>query len=152
LLAVYFSLIYSNVQYCITSLGSAPTTTLKPLTMIQKCAVRMIARKLYYLTSTTPFFLQLKLLKLNDIYKLQMAKLMHRMHNETLFGQQHLKKLKQVYKHNTRLSAKSNYYHCLIRTNLGKRLFSYSRPQDIKSASKFTFKKQLYQHLLKQYS
>ena len=42
LMLVYYSLIYSQLQYCITSWVSAPKTVLKPIIVIQNRVVRMV--------------------------------------------------------------------------------------------------------------
>ena len=87
-----------------------------------------------------------------------MGKLMFKMHNETLFGYKQVLNLRKLHKHDTQLSAKSNYSIQSIPSNLGKRLFAYAGllvwkdvPDDLKSASIYRFKKGFRYCLLKQY-
>ena len=67
---VYYSLVYSHLQYCINSWGSASETTLHPLKIIQKRNIRIITGSKYR-AHAEPLFHQLQCLKLNDIYKLR---------------------------------------------------------------------------------
>ena len=80
---VYYSIVYSHVQYCINSWGSASETTLNPLKIIQKRNIRIITGS-KYTAHAEPLFHQLQCLKLNDIYKLEMAKLMYKINNNMI--------------------------------------------------------------------
>ncbi len=78
MLQVYHSLFYSKLQYCITSWGGSPACFTDPIFKLQKRAVRYISFKPAK-SSTHPLFINLKLLKLNDIYKFEICKLTHRL-------------------------------------------------------------------------
>ena len=80
---VYYSLVYSHLQYCRNSWGSASETTLHPLKIIQKRNIRIITESKYG-AHAEPLFHQLRCLKLNDIYKLEMSKLMYRINNSMI--------------------------------------------------------------------
>ena len=67
---LYFSLIYSHLLYGILIWGSAYATNKKKLAIIQKKIIRILANANYN-DHTTPLFLDLKLLKFNDIYNLE---------------------------------------------------------------------------------
>jgi len=67
LLSLYYSLIYSHLNYCIILWGSASKTNLQKLIILQKRAVRII-NKSHYLSHTDPIFKKYSLLKLCDIY------------------------------------------------------------------------------------
>ena len=75
LIDVYYSLIYSHLCYCITSWGCASKTRLMPLIKLQKRAVCIITNNRYR-DHTNPLFLDRKLLKIAEIYKLELSKLM----------------------------------------------------------------------------
>ena len=83
LIDVYCSLIYSDLCYSITSWGCASKTRLMPLIKPQKRAVRIITNKRYR-DHTNPLFLDCKLLKIADIYKLELFKLMFKVHKNIL--------------------------------------------------------------------
>ena len=65
---LYFSMFFSVVNYCILIWGSAPSTTLTPLFLAQKKAIR-IASHAEFLAHTDPLFKELNTLKLDDIFE-----------------------------------------------------------------------------------
>ena len=77
LIDVYYSC------YCITSWGCASKTRLMPLIKLQKRAVRIITNKKYR-DHTNPLFLDCKLLKIAEIYKSELSKLMFKVHKNIL--------------------------------------------------------------------
>ena len=79
---VYHSLIHSHLNYCISSLGGTPVFSLLPLDRMQKKAVRIITDS-NTRTHTKPLFSNRQILKLNDIYKLEIAKLMHKINHKS---------------------------------------------------------------------
>ena len=74
---------HSHLNYCISSWGSASASAMRLLFLLQKRAVRIITHS-YPRTHTSLLFSRLQLLKLHDIYKLEVAKLMHRVYNKSL--------------------------------------------------------------------
>ena len=56
---------------------------MRPLFLLQKTAMRIIAYS-NKKTRATPLFSRLQILKLHDIFQLELAKLMHKVHNEAL--------------------------------------------------------------------
>ncbi len=72
---IYFSLAYPYIQYCISSWGGACKTTLQPLLVKQKLLVKTILKQ-SYTSPSSPLFYQLGLLKLQEVYKFQIGKLM----------------------------------------------------------------------------
>ena len=79
LIKIYYSMIYSHLRYCITTWGSESKTPLMPLVKLQKQIVRMIGG-CDYRDHTEPIVQDMKLLTLSDIYFLETAKSMHRIH------------------------------------------------------------------------
>ena len=82
---IYYGLIYQRLQYCISCWGGVAPTNLKKLAVLQKRAVRIITGS-HWQTASSPLFKTLGLLKLNEIYKLQLAKKMYRINNDTWLG------------------------------------------------------------------
>ncbi len=78
LLTLYYSLVYPYINYGISLWGSSHTSYMHKLFITQKKAVRIIKR-VKYNEHTSPLFKELKLLKLNDVHRLQVAKYMHNM-------------------------------------------------------------------------
>ena len=79
---IYYSIIYPYLQYCISIWGAACATTLKPLVVLQKRAIRIVS-SVGFLEHTNDPFKSLKILKLNDIYTLESFKFIHSQLNST---------------------------------------------------------------------
>jgi len=75
LMTLYYSLIYPYIDYGITMWGSATKIHTNKITLLQKKAVRIISNARYN-DHTEPLFRELKILKLDDIYKLKLNKFM----------------------------------------------------------------------------
>ena len=154
---VYYSLIYSQLQYCITSWGSAPKTVLKPIKVIQTRVVRMKTGS-HFRTHSSPLYYQLNTLKLEDICKFKLSKLIHNNLSDPNFGQKNsLVDLKQMHHHCTRHSEMSNFFIPKVRTNLGKTTISFAGPRmwtevpkELKTLTKYKFKKLYHHHLVHQ--
>ena len=80
---IYYSLIYSNIVYAIQVWGSAGITELKKILILQKKAVRMMTNNDQYpltpgpLIPSNPIFKELGILKISDIFKLQISKFIY---------------------------------------------------------------------------
>ena len=150
----------TNLQYCISSWGRATKSVLKPLSINLKCVIRLIT-KTPYRTPTAPLFFQLRILEIDDVYKLQIAKMMHHINNQNNTGTWKINnsiKLEKLHNHNTRASSQYNFLIPNIRTNLGKSLSAFAGaqiwrevPQSIKSLSTVKFTKLYVNYLLEQY-
>ena len=162
LMMIYYSLIYSHLNYCISSWGSTSSSTLGPLNKLQKKSVKIITNSSIR-THSKPLFLDLKLLKLEDIYKFEMAKLMHRIHyklfNISSSESNKLVMLDQTHSYNTRQKNQKNYFLNRVRTTKSQKSIQYigakiwnQLPKEIKQINSFKFKKELKNLLLKQYS
>ena len=124
---VYYSLIHPFLQYCISTWGSCARSNLGILERLQKQSIRNICHQ-PRLTHTTPLFLSLSTLKLSDIYKLQVAKLIYNNLQNNIIGENSLVKLADKHNYNTRASAANNFYQHKVNTNVGLRSFSHQGP------------------------
>ena len=75
---IYYSLIYSHLLYAIQAWGSAFETHKSKLVVLQKKAIRMITfnderLQTWSLVHTSPLFKELGMLKLNEIFELQLS-------------------------------------------------------------------------------
>ena len=77
---VYFSLIYYVLQYCISCWGHTSKCYLEPLNVLNRRALRIICN-VPWNTHTTPLFHKLNILKLEDLYKLQISRIMHQINS-----------------------------------------------------------------------
>ena len=68
LVSLYFSLVYPYLYYCVEAWGASCVTIVQPLFILQKKILRLICNIPYY-ESSNPAFLELRILKLPDIYE-----------------------------------------------------------------------------------
>ena len=157
--AVYHCLIYSHLQYCISSWGTASKSTLAPLFILQKRSIRLLTGS-GYREYTNPLFYRAKCLKLKDIYSLETAKLMYKIHNNVLSfaNSDKFNLMKNCYTHKTRLSHKNNFFLPRTRTRLGQKSLSFATikiwneiPRSMKEVSFYRFKKAVKAHFLSNY-
>ena len=69
---LYFSFIYPYLNYCISVWGSTFSSHTNNIFLLQKRAIRVICKKDYF-AHTSPLFYSTKILKLQDIYKFNVA-------------------------------------------------------------------------------
>ena len=107
---LYFSLIYSHLQYGITAWGNCTKTNLKKLSTLKNKAITLISNA-PFATRTTYLYYNLELLKLEDIYKLEVGKIKHQYVNKNLPGSfdDFFISSSNVHSHNTRRS-RNNYF------------------------------------------
>jgi len=80
---IYYSLIYSHIVYGIQVWGSACITELNKILILQKKAVRMMTCNDRYpevpgpLPASDPIFKKLEILKIEDVFKLQVTKFIY---------------------------------------------------------------------------
>ena len=157
--SVYHCLIYSHLQYCISSWGTASKSTLAPLFILQKRSIRLLTGS-GYREHTNPLFYRAKCLKLKDIYSLETAKLMYKIHNNVLSfaNSDKFNPIKNCYTHKTRLSHKNNFFLPRTRTRLGQKSLSFAGikiwneiPSSMKEVSFYRFKKAVKAHFLSNY-
>ena len=79
-----YSNVYSHLIYAVLSYASAKPSYLQKLNIIHRRIVRAFGIGKHMKISTDELFKNLELLKLTDIYKLELAKLMHRAENANL--------------------------------------------------------------------
>ena len=154
---VYYSLFYPHIQYCISAWGGAADCHLKPIVCMQKRVVRYVCR-VPALTPTNPLFIKTGFLKLNEVLKLQICKLMQNTIRGFEVDHNCFTPVSSLHSHNTRFSKKSNFILERPRTLLGLSSFRYlgpklwsSVPENIKNLKKDEFKYQYKKFLLSCY-
>ncbi len=73
---LYYSMVYPYMNYGITLWGSTHSTYTKKLEVMQKKAVRIVGGSKYN-DHTSPIFKQLEILKMKDMYILEIGKYMY---------------------------------------------------------------------------
>ena len=159
LMLLYNSLIATHFNYCIITWGGAPESILKPLITLQKKISRIITFS-DYTAHSFPLFYQLRMLRLQDIYKLKLAITFHKFNNDAkLERPDNVTKLNQIHKYNTRLSISNNFYTSLRQTTVGQATYTSngiriwrSVPNDFKNLPINAFKNKLKNNYIDQYN
>ena len=81
-LLIYFTLVHPHLLYSLPIWGSTFPTYLQKLQRLQNKTLRIISN-CNPKTSTTPLFYQYKILKIQDLYYFEIAKIMHQYSNNT---------------------------------------------------------------------
>ena len=125
---LYYTLIYPYLNYGCMSWGSTYPSNLKKTAVKQNNCVRSILFA-NNKQSATPCYQLLEILKFEDIVKLKIAMLTHKLFVNpfsvpSLFHD-FLMPVVKVHSYNTRHAARHNFYRPKIRTNFGKFTFKY---------------------------
>ena len=126
--ALYYSLVYPYLFYCIAVWSSTHPTNLKRLVILQKRVVR-IANKDGLHAHIDPIFAEPKLLRVDQIFLLQVASFTFRFENNLLppFLDNYFPVARPLHQYNTR--SINLYYIPLRRANFIKFSILYQRPK-----------------------
>ena len=155
---IYFGLVYPALQYCISSWGHASKCHLEPLNVLNRRAVRTLCSAPWD-AHTSPLFYKHNILKLQDIYKLQISKIIHQIHNNNYKGDHNLTLTNQVHQYSTRFSNNANYFRHSTTLGItdqalgtiGPKIWS-EIPSDIKCLRYEPFVLKYKQHLISKYN
>jgi len=108
-----------------------PLQVIKPLQVLQNRAIRIITGTPQHVhASLSPVYKHLKILKLEDIVKVQIATLMHQFHTSKIpWTYCNLIEIKSTHNYRTRHAQESNFKKTYACTELGKKSFSFKRPK-----------------------
>ena len=111
LLMLYFSLVYSRIQYGITLWGTSAKSYMRKINVRLNNVVRLMTYSKKY-SHVSQLYKHLNLLKLNDIYKFELAKFMYLLHNKKLpvVLSSQFTKIEKIHSHNTRQVNKCVYF------------------------------------------
>ena len=160
LLKLYYALLYPHITYGIVLWGATPNAQLSRLKTIQNKIIKIIGGG-EWRERATPYYLQLDILKLDDVYKLEVGKLMFHNNKNNLpkpfegyfteAGMNHL--------HQTRASSQKLLKVCRFSKSRYQQSFKYqgvsiwnSIPNNIKQHSFFSFKKKYKKMLIDSYN
>ena len=101
---IYHSLIYPYFNYCNLIWGSAASTHLESLTLIQKKCIRIISKVGYY-DHTEPLFNEQKILTVPKIYNYNCTKFIFQCYNNSTYSnfKSKLKKNSDFHNYDTRI-------------------------------------------------
>ena len=160
LLKLYYTIVHPYLIYDLVAWGSNFPSYIEKLNILQNKTVKLIDGG-NYLDRATPYYTKLNILKLPDLYKLEIAKFVHRLMHNTLpqsFSNFFIKE-DQVNNHTTRSSSNpNNLYIPCYKTNRIQRSIKYqgvkvwnSIPVEIQNLSKSRFKIKLKSHSMQAY-
>ena len=123
---LYHSLILSRIQYEILIWGNAAKIHLRELSIRMNNIICTITFSSKYCKMTI-LYQKLNILKLADIYGLELHKYMHQLHNnELLFSlYEDYVKLNETHSHNTRQTQMAMYFKPRVNKSIGKELLVY---------------------------
>ena len=159
LLSLYYALIYPFLTYGIIIWGNTYKTTLQPIFILRKKAIRIITFSRFD-EHSSPLFKSLEIMKFLDLVTFYLAIFMYKYHNQLLppVFISFFAKITQIHNYNTRLASKQSYYLPKARTNYGIFNIRFQGPsvwnsidEDIKSSSLSLFKKKMKQQFIKDY-
>ena len=112
--------IHPFLTYGIIIWGNTYKTTLQPIFILQKRAMRLIAFSRFD-EHSSPLFKSLEIIKFLDLATFHLAIFMYKYHNQLLSSafKSFFTKISQIHTYNTRLGAKQSYYLPKARTNYG---------------------------------
>ena len=110
--------VFSYLNYCISTWGGAPKSTLNPLILFQKKIIRIITFNNYD-SHSEPLFNEQKILNLNKLYQLNLAIIIYKIHHNLTVSSNNLIPITQVHNYQTRLSQSNNFYQNFSKSNLG---------------------------------
>ena len=159
LLSLYYALIYPFLTYGIIIWGNTYKTTLQPIFILQKRAMRLITFSRFD-EHSSPLFKSLEIIKFLDLIAFHLVIFMYKYHNQLLplVFSSFFSKISHIHTYHTRLGAKQYYYLPKARTNYG--IFNIrfqglsvwnSIDEDIKLSSLSLFKKKVKQQFIKDY-
>ena len=154
LIKLYYALIYPFLINGIISWGNTYNTTLQPLFILQKKAIRIMTFSNFD-EHSSPLFKQLNIVKLYDLITL-----MYKFHNNLLpiAFDIFFTRVSETHNYNTRLSSKISYSLPKVRTNYGIFNIRFQGPklwnsisEDIKILSIWKFKAEIKCDYIKDY-
>ena len=125
LFLLYYNLVYSRIQYGLLTWGTA-TKQLKKIEVCLNRIVRIATFSSIY-TPINTMFKQLNILKISDIYRLELGKFMYQLYSDRLPAVfvQLFKKIKEIHSHNTRQTEKSTYFLLRVSKTIGQQLLTF---------------------------
>ena len=159
LIQVYHALIGSRLHYSISCWGAAAQTVLAPIKVLQNRAVRFISKTSRY-TRLDITYLNLRLLKFNDIYNLSLAQFMYNYNLGTLppFFLNYIQSVSSSHNYPTHFATANSFRPLRCKKAITQRSIRFKGPShwnplphQVKNASKSKFKREYKNHIFSSY-
>ena len=126
LLSVYYAIVYSHLQYAILCWASANQSDLTRINTIHNRILRYVSKSPRR-SNITDIYLNMRVLKINDIFELELAKFMFRFHKDTLPRPLALsfRKVSEVHNIRTRSASRGMLYPFASRKREGTRTIKH---------------------------
>ena len=130
LIKLYYALVYPFLIDGIITWGNTYPTTIQPLSVLQKKAVRIMTFSKFD-EHSSPLFKKLNIIKLSDLIKYHISIFMFKFHNQLLPSvfNSYFTSVENIHSYNTRATAKKCYYLPKARTNYGLFSVRYQGPK-----------------------
>ena len=161
LLMMYYYFLYRHLQYGILTWANTNKSVIKPLKTLQNHILRLMSyKKLKDKINLNKLYLFFDILKLEDIFVLEMAKFMYQYHNNTLpeLFQNYFKRSSECHKYSTRSATNQKLFVPRVNTTHGQLSCLYTGVKiwnnlhlEIWSLSYVSFKKELRKMLMAKY-
>ena len=161
LINLYYSFVYPYLKYGITAWGNQTKSILRKLQIIQNKIIRIMDFKILKdCVKMISMYKSMKILQIQDIYELEMAKFMHSFHHKRLPSvfDNYFKYLSLQHHYITRSTSNKNLYLQRMKTHRGLTSFSYNGikiwnkiPINIKLLSKYSFNRRIKLMLINKY-
>ena len=113
---------HSQIQYSLLNWGRVAKNLLRKLEVLQNNILRAcLFRSRNY--PTTSLYSKLKVLKIRDMFQMEIAKFMFQFNNQMLtsFFDSYFIKLDKVHNYNTRQKSRNEFYQSFIGSEIGKK-------------------------------
>ena len=157
---LYYALVHPHLTYGILIWGSTCKSHLNTLQLPQNKAMRAISKQRSS-DRITPIYRRLKVLKINDLYKLETAKFMHQFSDKLLPAsfEKYFTRTTFVHCHSTRTSERNDYFLPHFSTSRLQHSIRFSgvkiwnsNPSKFKNLSLKKFISEYKLHLINQYN
>ena len=157
---LYYSLIYSRIQYGIVTWGTANKTVLQELNV----KLHNIVRTITYRSKNGPvtcLYKLLNFLKLDYIYRLELAKFMYQFYQEKFKTALNdcFVDITNIHSHNTRTKQNLEYFKPRVQTSTGRKSLTYKGIDlwgkiklEVKELSLVSLKKKMKQKAIQNYN
>ena len=159
LIQVYHALIGSRLHYAIACWGAAAQTVIQPIKVLQNRAVRFISKTSRY-TKLDIAYLNLRLLKFDDLYQFNLAKFMHSYTLGTLppFFTNFIQSSSDIHNYPTHFATTNTFRPLRCNKTVTQRSIRHRAPShwnqlplQIRNSSKSKFKKEYKKHVFSSY-
>jgi len=156
---IYFSLFHSHLQYCIIDWGRAYKTVIRPVQVLENLIMKYMTFS-DRTSSASNIFKLLKILKVSDLYQLNLEKFMYKYNVDILLSSfdNFFSKLYNIHDYVTRQQVSVNFHHKRVRTDYCKKMLQYVGPvawccisNNIKMLTLHTFSNQVKSRMLAGY-